>query len=90
MACTWKIVTYKEFPLMWKINCVKDYLLPRFEMLSTHFEHLKTQFESQSSKFLRIEFLGTVTLLLSITDNMLFENFLQFSYILLIIFFVAG
>lgn len=51
-----KIVTYKEFPLIWKINCVKDYMLPRFEMLSTHFEHCKTQFESQSSKFLRIEF----------------------------------
>ena len=80
MACTWKIVTYKEFPLMWKINCVKDYLLPRFEMLSTHFEHLKTQFESQSSKFLRIEFLGTVTLLLSILTTCL-KTYSNFSYI---------
>ena len=52
---------------------MKDYLLPRSEMLSTHFEHLKTQFEFQSSKFLRIEFLGTVNLLLSITDNLLFD-----------------
>ena len=51
--------------------CVKDYLLPCSEMLSNTIRiSILEVFENWVS---RIEFLGTVTLLLSITDNMLFD-----------------
>ena len=79
-----KIVTYKEFPLMWKINCERLFASSFWDAFNSFWASQNTirisifkVFENWVS---RIEFLGTVTLLLSILTTCL-KTYSNFSYI---------